>query len=230
MTSLYKLPLLIAAPILGMALISCQSNSPTTTVGASATSSDPMRNTSKTPSNVDNANVNSTNNNNVSSNNSSGDNLDDSSDPKAPWNNPAIDISATDAIYYQEWMKSDNKSVCPILALPKQASSHLARHSVRRARFSGGWGVAYDLPNSRSMYGVANTGIINSDEAAYDWPYNIYYTDGSKVGYGHEGGNPTASWLAYVVTPNNCMYNVWSAQGKTHLEQMIADLRMVKVT
>ncbi|WP_201595511.1 hypothetical protein [Psychrobacter fulvigenes] len=148
--------------------------------------------------------------------------------PRAPWANPVIKNSETDAIYRQEWAKSDNKALCPILALPKQASSHLASHSVRRANFAGGWGVAYDLPNKRSAYGIANAGTTNTNETFDNWPYNVNYQDGSKVGYGHEGGDPSANWLAYLVIPNNnCFYNIWSAQSKAHLEQIILDLRIV---
>lgn len=148
--------------------------------------------------------------------------------PKAPWTNAAIHKNETDSVYIKEWAKSESKSLCPILALPKQAAAHLSGHSIRRANFSGGWGVAYDLPDLRSAYGVANAGTINPEEVNYSWPYNVNYQDGSMVGYGHEGGNPSAKWLAYVVTPHNgCFYNVWSAQSKAHLEQMIADLRLV---
>lgn len=147
----------------------------------------------------------------------------------APWAKSAINNSNTDAVYRQEWLKAESKRLCPILAMPKQASSHLTGHNVRRANFASGWGVAYDLPNMRSAYGVANAGTIDPDELSFSWPYNMSYQDGSMVGYGHEGGDPSAKWLAYIVIPqNNCFYNVWSAQGKNHLEQMIKDLRMVK--
>ncbi|WP_435948916.1 hypothetical protein [Psychrobacter sp. DM8] len=231
MIRLYKPSLLIAVPVLSMAMTACQSNLPTNNlptnkaaIQSTTTNKAAIQSTNSAKASATSIDVSSTS---VIDNTNADDALNNSAEPKAPWTSPAITISDTDAIYHQEWLKSENRSVCPILALPKQAEAHIARHSVRRARFSGGWGVAYDLPNTRSMYGVANTGVINPSEAAYDWPYNIYYTDGSKVGYGHEGGDPTASWLAYVVTPNNCMYNVWSAQDKAHLEQMIADLRMV---
>lgn len=148
----------------------------------------------------------------------------------ASWSKSAIDNSQTDAIYRQEWSKSPTKNTCPILALPKNANAQIQGHSVRRANFSGGWGVAYDLPNERSAYGVANAGMLQAGEQVYDnWPYNIVYQDGSTVGYGHEGGDPSAKWLAYVVIPKNrCFYNVWSAQGQFHLEQMLSELRRVK--
>ncbi|WP_352337801.1 hypothetical protein [Psychrobacter sp. 16-MNA-CIBAN-0192] len=149
--------------------------------------------------------------------------------PIASWMKPAIDNSQTDAVYRQEWLKAESRRLCPILALPKQSAAHLDGHTSRRANFSGGWGVAYDLPKLRSAYGVANAGTSSLDGMFNKWEYNVRYQDGSWVGYGREGGNPTGKWLAYILIPkNNCFYNVWSAQSKTHLEQMIADLRMVQ--
>ena len=149
--------------------------------------------------------------------------------PVASWSQPPISSSQTDAVYRQEWLKADSKDLCPILALPKQATAHLSGHTVRRANFSGGWGVAYDLPTVRSAYGVANAGTADFEGIYNDWEYNVVYKDGSRVGYGREGGDPTGNWLAYLVIPkNNCFYNVWSAQSVTHLEQIIADLRWVE--
>ncbi len=146
----------------------------------------------------------------------------------APWSNSAINNSETDAVYQQEWMRSESKSLCPILAIPSKAASHLTGHTVRRANFSGGWGVAYDLPNIRSAYGVANVGTANLDDTFNAWPYNITYQDGSILGYGHEGNDPSENWLAYLIIPqNNCFYNIWSTQSKEHLEKIILDLRII---
>ena len=149
--------------------------------------------------------------------------------PVASWTKPAINSSQTDAVYRQEWLKAESKNLCPILALPKNSLAHLSGHSARRANFSGGWGVAYDLPKLRSAYGVANAGTVNPNELFNGWDYNVVHEDGSRVTYGRESGNPTGKWLAYIVIPkNNCFYNAWSAQSKTHLEQILADLRLVK--
>lgn len=149
--------------------------------------------------------------------------------PTAPWTNLTIKDSQTEAIYRKEWAKSKSKSLCPILALPRTAGAHISGHRVRRADFSSGWGVAYDLPDMRSAYGVANTGTIKSKDISFHWPYNMTYQDGSIAGYGHEGGNPSAQWLAYLVIPqNNCFYNVWSGVSKEHLEHVISDLRKVR--
>ena len=152
----------------------------------------------------------------------------DMESPIAPWSKSTIKSSETDAVYHQEWIKSDSRSLCPILALPKQAVSHLTAHKVRRANFYGGWGVAYDLPDMRSAYGVANAGITDLNGIFNDWPYNVTYQDGSILRYGQEGGDLDANWLAYLVLlDNGCFYNIWSGQNKEHLEQIISDLRIV---
>ena len=149
--------------------------------------------------------------------------------PVASWSQPPINSSQTDAVYRQEWLKAESRDLCPILALPKQSSAHLNGHKVRRANFYGGWGVAYDLPKTRSAYGVANAGTADFEGLYNNWEYNVSYRDGSRVGYGREGGDPTGNWLAYIVIPkNNCFYNVWSSQSKMHLEQIMADLRLVR--
>ena len=149
--------------------------------------------------------------------------------PKAPWTKSAVANSAVDSVYRQEWLKAESKATCPIIALPKSSSAQLYASKVRRANFASGWGVAYDLPDLRSAYGVANAGTFPAGEEGFNWPYDITYKDGSTAGYGHKGGKPGADWLAYIVLPESrCFYNVWSAQGKEHLEQMIADLRLVK--
>ena len=153
----------------------------------------------------------------------------------ASWRKPAIAKSATDAVYAQEWAKSETKAACPILALPKNASSHLAGHSARRANFSGGWGVAYDVPKQRSAYGVALSGISDPIGQASIWQDYQQYNDGTELTYGREGGDPNGQWLAYLTlgkqyspTSQHCFYNIWSQQSKGHLEQMLSELRLVK--
>jgi hypothetical protein len=55
------------------------------------------------------------------------------------------------------------------------------------------------------------------------------FADGSRVGYGPEGGTGP-NWLAYVRIPGqDCLYNVWSRQGRAQLEQLLAQLRFVAI-
>ncbi len=144
------------------------------------------------------------------------------------WRKTPILATATDQVYVAEWKKSANHNVCPLLVLPNNADSQLLNHSVRRANFSGGWGVAYDIPELRSAYGVANTGIAAPVGHLAIWHDYHVYDDGTELTYGREGGNPNAQWLAYLtLADNHCQYNIWSKQGKAHLEQLIADLRVV---
>jgi len=62
------------------------------------------------------------------------------------------------------------------------------------------------------------------------WPHNRSYSDGSRVGYGPEGGDPSSKkWLAYLhVAGRPCLYNVWSHLGREHLELLIGNLRSVE--
>lgn len=226
----YKLSLTLFSLTMCIGVVACQpTQSPVTDIETDTTTNsnspiDSSVNEQSQPiSNEDTPTIN-----NDSLIESSEDKSDNTLTAIAPWTEPAIKNGETDTVYQQEWMKSERKSLCPILALPKQASAHLTQHSVRRANFSGGWGVAYDLPDMRSAYGVANVGTTNPNDIFDDWPYNVTYQDGSILGYGHEGSDPSANWLAYIVTPhNNCFYNIWSAQSKEHLEEIISDLRVV---
>jgi len=101
----------------------------------------------------------------------------------------------------------------------------------RKATFSGGWSVAYDLPQQRSVFGVAGPGSDAWDPDTYaQWPHNVSWSDGSSAGYGPEAGTGP-NWLAYVKIPGQqCLYNVWSRRGQSHLEQIIDSLRMVAAT
>lgn len=155
-------------------------------------------------------------------------------DSTAPWRQPAIAATATEAVYSREWAKSETQDKCPLLVLPKTAAAQLANRSVRRANFSGGWGVAYDLPKERSAYGVAHSGISDPVGQAAIWQDYHLYNDGTELTYGREGGDPQGKWLAYLTlgtqyspAGQHCFYNIWSQQSKTHLEQIITELRLV---
>ena len=148
-----------------------------------------------------------------------------------------------------EWRKADNRRACAPIAFSREGG---ARGAARRANFSGGWAVAFDLPGQRSAYGVAGTGVLPGDEApigdqrevlARQWPY-VRALPGlrpqSFAGYGIEGAKPLTAadpdgrrenLLAYVRVPGQrCLYNVWSKLGRRHLESLLDGLRVVKVT
>ena len=78
---------------------------------------------------------------------------------------------------------------------------------------------------------MAGTGTTAWASGLYQgWPHKLVYSDSSRVGYGPEGGTGP-NWLAYVQIPGqDCLYNVWSRQGRVHLEALLARLRFVRVS
>ena len=148
----------------------------------------------------------------------------------APWSDATLAPSTVPAVYVNAWRAAANRQHCALLA-PAHLSSDVAGEArPRSATFSGGWGVAYDLPSERSVFGVAGTGASAWSGDVYDqWPERRVFADGSRVGYGPEGGTGP-NWLAYVRIPGqDCLYNVWSRRGQAHLEQLLGELRFVAV-
>jgi len=163
----------------------------------------------------------------------------------APSPEPSL---VAEAVVLEEWNKADNRDVCAPLAFA--ATGH-ARGAPRRANFAGGWGVAFDLPNQRSAYGIAGPGTLSSDReppAAQrerlqgQWPYFrdlAALPQPAFVGYGIEGAQAYpadnragrgVNSLAYVrVGGQECTYNVWSRLGRAHLETLLGALRQVRV-
>lgn len=147
----------------------------------------------------------------------------------APWAGEPLAASSVPAVYLEEWRAAGNRARCAPMA-PALLDPALAREATpRAATFSGGWGIAYDLPATRSAFGVAGTGASAWSAEVYDdWPYRRRFRDGSSVGYGPEGG-AGPNWLAYIRVPGQeCLYNVWSRRGREHLEELLGQLRFVR--
>jgi hypothetical protein len=146
----------------------------------------------------------------------------------APWSEPSIAANVVPAVYLTVWRQAENRATCALLAPERLDPSLEQRATPRAATFSGGWAVAYDLPDTRSAFGVAGTGVSVTDADIYDaWPEKRVFADGSRVGYGREGGTGP-NWLAYVRIPGQrCLYNVWSRLGQRHLEEVLGQLRFV---
>jgi hypothetical protein len=145
-----------------------------------------------------------------------------------------------------EWAKAENRKDCAPLAL---AASSQPEGAPRSAYFGGGWGVAFDLPDQRSAYGFAGTGLLPDDDADVavqrdrlyrQWPYFrdlAQFPGASFAGYGQEGAEPypaanregvALQSLAYVrIAGQRCTYNVWSRISRAHLEWMLDNLRVV---
>ena len=150
-----------------------------------------------------------------------------------------------------QWARSDDgksgeKPRCAPLAL---ASAAGANGVPRAADFSGGWGVAFDLPNLRSAYGFAGPGVLPDDEIpaeaqrdrlARQWPYMQALDQlpaPSFAGYGLSGAEPYPEdnpeghglqSIAYVhVGGQTCTYNVWSRISRAHLQALLGNLRLL---
>lgn len=148
--------------------------------------------------------------------------------PAAPWSAAPLRPASIAAAYLDSWNRADNRGRCALLAPDPSSTAILSTAVSRTATFSGGWGVAYDLPDVRSAFGVAGTGSSAWSPDLYSsWPRRMAWADGSEAGYGPEAG-AEPNWLAYLTIPGQeCLYNVWSRRGPAHLEQLLVSLRRV---
>ncbi len=147
--------------------------------------------------------------------------------PPAPWSGARLPAASVPTVYAAEWRKAGNRATCAPLA-PASVDPYAAARP-RAATFSGGWAVAYDLPDRRSAFGVAGAGVSAAGPSYSGWPHRIRWADGSTAEYGPEGGTGP-NQLAYLRIPGqDCLYNVWSSLGREHLEQLLGRLRFVSV-
>ncbi|HYD54624.1 MAG TPA: hypothetical protein VEA99_18465 [Gemmatimonadaceae bacterium] len=150
----------------------------------------------------------------------------------APWIGSSLREGDVPAVYLGQWGAAPNRATCALLApraVPPASGVDAARATPRAATFAGGWAVAYDLPETRSAFGVAGTGSAANAPGTYDqWPHERRWADGSRAAYGPEGGTGP-NQLAYLTIPGQgCLYNVWSRLGRAHLEALLASLRFVQ--
>lgn len=144
-----------------------------------------------------------------------------------PWSAAPLARTDVPAVYAQQWQKAGNRATCALIA-PRSVGDEGATAKPRAATFSGGWAVAYDLPDLRSAFGVAGTGATVAGPTYKGWPDSHIWPDGSKVSYGPEGGTGP-NQLAYLeIAGQGCLYNVWSRLGKEHLEELLRELRYVQ--
>jgi hypothetical protein len=147
--------------------------------------------------------------------------------PAAPWAGERLTAGAVPAVFVTEWRKAENRAFCALIAPASLGEGAGAR--PRAAYFGGGWAVAYDQTGVRSAFGVAGTGSRASDPAYDEWPHHRAWADGSRAGYGPEGGSGP-NQLAYLrIQGQDCLYNVWSNLGRAHLEHLLDNLRFVAV-
>lgn len=163
----------------------------------------------------------------------------DPSLPLAPWNGPPLPAGAVPEVFLDQWSSAANRPQCALVAFADLGDGN-ADATARSANFSGGWAVAYDRPGlpgvdqagrscadcGRGAFGIAGTGT--TPDTTYDWENWKHFRDGSKVGYGLEGGTGPRH-LAYVtIEGQGCLYNVWSFAGQDHLEYLIDQIRYVR--
>lgn len=139
---------------------------------------------------------------------------------------PWAQLALTDVpdVYRTEWQRADNRSSCALLAFENVDEAA----APRRANFSGGWAVAYDTAAVRSAFGIAGTGSPASAPAYDEWPHRRTWSDGSSAGYGPEGGTGPKQLAYLTVAGQDCLYNVWSALGREHLESLLDRIRYVR--
>lgn len=148
--------------------------------------------------------------------------------PPAPWTGIPVAESAVPAVARTAWSRAENRESCALI-VPGAPIPGGERAAPREANFAGGWAIAYDLPDLRNAFGVAGTGTDASGDGVYDeWPHAREWADGSRAGYGPEGGTGP-NQLAYLrITGQGCLYNVWSRVGVEHLESLLESLRFVE--
>jgi hypothetical protein len=143
------------------------------------------------------------------------------------WGYPALAANEVPSAYLEEWAKAENRATCAPIAPAALGAGEGA--TPRAATFSGGWAVAYDLPDRRSAFGVAGAGSTTSGDIYSEWTNRRDWPDGSFAEYGPEGGQGP-NQLAYLrVTGQDCLYNIWSRMGRAHLELLLDQLRRVTV-
>lgn len=158
----------------------------------------------------------------------------------APWAADKLAGKSVPRVFLREHKRAENRESCPLLVPTDLGAGEGAK--PRRANFHGGWAVAYDkkgLPGTRpsgescadcgrGVFGIAGAGVSKGGGGPA-WPSTIVWSDGSKAGYGPEGGEPGARLLAFVEASDaGCLYNVWSALGEEHLLVLLRGLRRVE--
>ncbi|MDH3731154.1 MAG: hypothetical protein OES13_08540 [Acidimicrobiia bacterium] len=161
----------------------------------------------------------------------------------SPWGSTPLAADEVPETLKAQWEQSDVKGFCsalfPSTPLPEDAT-------IRAANFSGGWAVAWDMPDGpgrfgsgeycedcgRGAFGIAGAfGPADGDETEV-WDQQLQWPDGSKAGFGFEGlgdgsqGEPHLMYL--LVKGEGCLYNMWSFLGEDHLLGLLDSLRFAE--
>jgi len=144
----------------------------------------------------------------------------------APWDRDRLALGDVSPVLVEEWRLAENQLWCSGL-YPDGFDTQDA--TIRRAEFSGGWALAWDLPGLRSAFGIAGTGSPSWDDIGVRMPATVSY-DGTIVGYGGEGFDDGARQrLAEFAIPGQlCGYQAWSKLGDEQLLELVDSLRLVE--
>ena len=144
----------------------------------------------------------------------------------APWDRSPLDADDVPQVLVEEWRRSENQLWCSALY---PVATGVDDATLRRAEFSGGWALAWDLPDLRSAFGVAGVGSPAWEDIGIRMPATVAYGD-QVVGFGGEGFDDAATQrLAEFSIPGQlCAYQVWSNLGDEHLLELVDSLRLVE--
>ncbi len=143
----------------------------------------------------------------------------------APWDREPLDLAEVPSVLVEEWRRAENQLWCSGLY---PVTTDVDRATLRRAEFSGGWALAWDMPGLRSAFGIAGVGSPAWADIGTRMPVTVSYGD-QVVGYGGEGFDDSAQQrLAEFSIPGQlCGYQVWSNLGDGHLLALVDSLRLV---
>jgi hypothetical protein len=129
-------------------------------------------------------------------------------------------------VLIEAWNEADNQTWCSALA---PGGFDVGEATARPAEFSGGWAVAWDLPDLRSAFGVAGVGLPVFDDIGVRHRNQVTFDDGSVLGWDGEGFDPSNPRLLgeFAIPGQGCAYQVWSELGPEHLIAFVRSLRFV---
>ncbi|MDH3250129.1 MAG: hypothetical protein OEQ47_14270, partial [Acidimicrobiia bacterium] len=148
-----------------------------------------------------------------------------SEDGIAPWDRGLLSIEDVPSALTTEWRRAENQLWCSAI-YPTDIG--VGDADLRRAEFSGGWALAWDLPELRSAFGVAGVGSPAWEGIGIRMPNTISYGE-QVVGYGGEGFDDAAEqrMAEFSIPGQLCGYQVWSKLGDEHLVELVDSLRLV---
>ncbi|MEM9863688.1 MAG: hypothetical protein AAF938_18970 [Myxococcota bacterium] len=150
--------------------------------------------------------------------------------PQAPWQGAAIEGASLDADVREVLESAENTECAPMVP------AGISAVPSRAAALDGGWSLEFDAPGAagvseegspcescgRSSFGVAGT-AMDSEALETGEMLQPAFADGSVQTLTAEEGVASAM----IATDEDCVYQVWSFQGESHLNELLESLRFV---